>query len=138
MKVIFFKKNSRKKYEYAVIVVKNNNKLILVKHKERNTFEIPGGHVEKGESLFQCATRELQEETGAIYFSLKHICDYGVEKNGIVTYGGLFYANVKEFGVLPDLEIELIKEFDSLPEDVLLTYPTIQPFVLSIVEDEII
>ncbi len=69
---------------------------------------------------------------------MKHICDYGVEAKGITTCGGLFYANVKEFGPLPNLEIELIKEFDSLPEDKLLTYPTIQPLLLRKVENEII
>lgn len=136
MKVLFFEKNSRDKYKYCVIVVKKDDKLILVKHKKRETYEIPGGHIEEGESLLACATRELKEETGASRFEIKHICDYGVEKDNIITCGGLFYANVSEFGPLPDFEIESIKEFSSLPEDSLLTYPMIQPQLLKRVEDE--
>ncbi len=136
MNVVFFEKNSREKYKYCVIVVKKDNNLVLVKHKKRDTYEIPGGHIEEGETLLQCATRELKEETGAVDFEIKHICDYGVEKDNKITCGGLFYANVKKFGPLPDFEIESIKEFTLLPEDNLLTYPAIQPHLLKRVEDE--
>ncbi len=32
---------------FAVIIAVHNGKYIFCKHKERNTFEIPGGHREK-------------------------------------------------------------------------------------------
>jgi 8-oxo-dGTP pyrophosphatase MutT (NUDIX family) len=45
-------------------------KILLLKNKD-NTFEIPGGHVEKGESYLDGAKREFFEETGIKISNLK-------------------------------------------------------------------
>ena len=37
---------------------------LLVRHRARQTWELPGGHIEDGESSRDCAARELLEETG--------------------------------------------------------------------------
>lgn len=120
---------------FAVIVSRFHNKWILAKHKDRETWEIPGGHREKGEEINITASRELQEETGAKKFRLIPICIYSVTKEDsdntkhpISTFGGLYFAEVAELGDLPDLEIEKIQFFDSLPRE--LTYPEIQPRLL--------
>ena len=51
--------------KFAVIVSQSNGKWVFCKHKERDAYEVPGGHREAGESILETAKRELQEETGA-------------------------------------------------------------------------
>ncbi len=41
------------------------NKLVLVEHKTRG-WEIPGGHIEEGESIHTALIRELKEEAGLV------------------------------------------------------------------------
>lgn len=50
----------------GVIVVKNGKILVgLRKHSHGSgTWQFPGGHLEFGESVVQCAIREAMEETG--------------------------------------------------------------------------
>lgn len=40
-----------------------DNKIVLVEHKNRG-WELPGGHIEDGESIIEALTRELHEEAG--------------------------------------------------------------------------
>lgn len=65
--------------KFAVIISKTDNKWVFCKHKERETYEIPGGHREPGESVLETAKRELQEETGAVDFRIEPICVYSVK-----------------------------------------------------------
>lgn len=116
------------KLEFAVIVSKYFKKLILVKHKNRSTWEIPGGHREKNEDIKDTAKRELYEETGALEYTLKPICEYSVTTNEITRYGRLFFSEVTKLADHLEFEIEKIEFFDELPEN--LTYPNIQPKLL--------
>lgn len=120
---------------FAVIVARFNNKWILSKHKDRTTWEIPGGHRENGENIDDTASRELYEESGAKEFKLTPICIYSVSKDDndiskhpTSTFGGLYFADVSEIGDLPDLEIGKVEFFKELPKE--LTYPNIQPYLL--------
>ena len=116
---------------FAVIISQSNGKWVFCKHKERDTYEVPGGHRESGEDILETAKRELQEETGAIQFDMKPICVYSVTgKNrvndtGEETYGLLCFAEITEFDKELHSEMEKIVLLDGLPEN--WTYPLIQP-----------
>ena len=45
--------------KYAVIVARYKDKWVFGRHKQRDTWEIPGGHREPGETIEQTALREL-------------------------------------------------------------------------------
>lgn len=118
--------------KFAVIISKSNGKWVFCKHKERNTYEVPGGHREMGENILQTAKRELYEETGATEFSIKPICVYSVTQNdnfnGEETFGMLFYAEITAFEAELHSEIEKIILSDELIDS--WTYPDIQPLLL--------
>ena len=130
LKVSFYELNTidENKLDFAVIACRYNKKWIYVKHKKRNTWEIPGRHKEANENIDTAAKRELYEETGAKKFDLHPICIYSVDRENDKSYGQLYYADVYCFDDLPDYEIEKIKLFDSMPSN--LTYPLIQPTLL--------
>lgn len=120
--------------KFAVIISKTDNKWIFCKHKERETYEIPGCHREPGESILETAKRELQEETGAVDFRIEPICVYSVKGKTRVneniddeTFGMLFIADINSFEELHS-EIEKILISDKLVEN--WTYPLIQPILI--------
>jgi 8-oxo-dGTP diphosphatase len=111
---------------YSVISAKFNNKWIFVRHHKRTTFEIAGGHIEKGETSYEAAGRELMEETGAVKFNIHCIATYSVNKDGETGWGRLYFAKVSELGPVPDVsEIAEVILSDHLPEN--NTHPDIQP-----------
>lgn len=110
--------------DFAVIVSSYNDKWIYCKHKERDTWEIPGGRIEAGESPINAAKRELQEETGALLFELQPLCIYSVARES-ESYGLLCYAKIESLTELQNTEIGMIGFFDDEPQH--LTYPKIQP-----------
>lgn len=122
-----------KELKYAVIGASFQGKWVYVKHKQRDTWEIPGGHREAGEDINNTAKRELYEETGAKEFELEPVCDYSVTTDNDQSYGRLFYTEITKFGALPDFEIGEIRLFDQLPAK--LTYPEIQPHLYNKVQN---
>ncbi len=47
---------------FAVIIAKTKGKWVFCKHKERDTYEVPGGHRESGEDISESEYSVLQEE----------------------------------------------------------------------------
>lgn len=121
------------KLKFAVIVACYNGKYVWCKHKQRDTYEIAGGHRENGESITEAAKRELYEETGAVEFKIKPVCVYSVcgktqvNSIGDETFGMLFVADIAELENELYSEIEHIGLFDGVPHR--LTYPLIQPLL---------
>lgn len=113
-----------KNLKFAIILSMYKNKYVFVRTKKRGTWEMPAGHREPDEDINITASRELREETGAKRFTVLPINDYSVKIFESFTYGRLFYANIKEFNNLVDKEIEEVKLFDTLPDE--LSYPKIQ------------
>jgi 8-oxo-dGTP diphosphatase len=100
------------KIKYVVLLTEYRNELVIIRNKNRATWEIPGGKRETDEPLLKAASRELYEETGAIDFDLT---PYGIYlMNG--SFGMNFYARIYELGDLPDYEIAEIKFCKSLPD----------------------
>lgn len=131
LEVKFFDEVDDRLLRFAVIISKTNGKWVFCKHKKRDTYEVPGGHREAGESIFETAKRELKEETGAIDFDIKPICTYSVKGKTRVneniddeTYGMLYIADIHSFGEIHS-EIEKIVVVDNLVEN--WKYPLIQP-----------
>ena len=99
----------------VICVSEYNGKWVYSKHRERGTWEVPGGHIEEGETPIEAAKRELYEETGAVDVEITPVCLYKIS-----TYGMLCYAKIKKFDKIPDSEMEEIGFFDQEPEN--LTY----------------
>ncbi len=122
---------------FAVIISKTQNKYVFCKHKDRDTWEIPGGHREQfsdgnWENIMDTAKRELYEETGALEFNIKPVCVYSVTKpdnfDGRESFGMLFFADVQCFETELHSEIEKIAIMNEFPER--WTYPDIQPHLI--------
>ncbi|MBO5088221.1 MAG: NUDIX domain-containing protein [Lachnospiraceae bacterium] len=134
MEVKFYEIIDDSLLRFAVIISKSCGKWVFCKHKERNTYEVPGGHREENESILETARRELYEETGAVEYEITPVCVYSVtgknrvNETGEETFGMLYYADVKQFEQDLHSEMEKVELFDELPED--WTYPLIQPLLI--------
>ena len=120
--------------KYAVIISRHQNKWVFCKHRERDTYEIPGGHREAGEDILTTAERELCEETAAVDFTIEPVCVYSVtgknrvNQTGEETFGMLYFAEIASFDDVLHSEMEAVYLFEQLPES--WTYPLIQPLLI--------
>lgn len=124
-----YENNTLGEYKYVVILSQYNGHILLSRHKERPTWETQGGHIESGETPLEAAKRELYEESGAILFDIKPLCDYwaGDSETKHGANGMVFMAVIQKMGVIPESEMSEVREFDVLPEK--LTYPEITPIL---------
>ena len=134
LEVKFYDRVDDELLKFAVIISQTDGKWVFCKHKERDTYELPGGHREAVEDIFTTAERELREETGAVNFTIKPICVYSVkgktrvnENENDESFGMLFTADITSFEPLHS-EIESILITDRLVDN--WTYPLIQPKLL--------
>lgn len=116
--------------KFAVIISKYEGKWVFCKHKERDTYEVPGGHREAGENILDTAKRELNEETCASDFAISQVGVYSVidTEENTETFGMLYFADIKSFEGELHSEIEKIIITENLPAE--WTYPLIQPKIM--------
>lgn len=135
VEVKFFDQALDSDLTFAVIAARYEDRWLLCRHRDRQTWEMPGGHREPGESIYQTAQRELLEETGVAECQLEAVSAYGVyTEDGQRTYGGLFFAEVEELGRRPEgSEIAENRLMEGLPEHH-MTHPDIQPVLLQRVQ----
>lgn len=132
VEVNFYEQIDDELLKFAVIIARADGKWVFCKHKERDTYEVPGGHRETGESISETAKRELKEETGAIDFEIKPVCIYSVKGKTRVneniddeTFGMLFIADIVSFEKELHSEMEKVIITENLVDN--WTYPLIQP-----------
>lgn len=131
LEVKFYDKVEDSVLDFAVIISRTDGKWVFCKHKERDTYEVPGGHREAGETIEETAKRELKEETGAVDFKIRPVCVYSVKGKTRInkdeeqeTFGMLYVADIFSFEEIHS-EIEKIIICDELVNN--WTYPLIQP-----------
>lgn len=118
---------SMKPYIFVVVLSRVGDQLLLSRHKQRQTWETQGGHIEQGETPEQAAARELYEESGARASELVPLCDYTAGDEKGQSSGAVFVARIAVLEQMPDSEMAEIRLFDTLPSEDKLTYPWITP-----------
>ena len=92
-------------------------------------WEIPGGHIEKGESWLDAAKREMYEETGATKIEVEPISVYKIN-----SFALLCYCKILEMKELPkEYEMKELIFSDKLPKN--LTYPDTYKLFFDIVNE---
>ncbi|MDO4356764.1 MAG: NUDIX domain-containing protein [Clostridia bacterium] len=117
--------NSLGDYIFVVTLSEYRGKLLLSRHRRRDTWETQGGHIEPDETPLAAARRELYEESGATAFAIEPLCDYRAGDGASATNGMVFVAKIAVLGDLPDSEMAEVRAFDGLPAN--LTYGNITP-----------
>lgn len=117
---------------YVVLGARYRDQWIFVRHNERESWEMPAGHIEPGEAADEAAARELQEETGAKLFKLNPVSDYSVSVNDRTEYGRLYFAEIRELDDQLEHEIEELRLAARLPSN--LTYPEVQTLLFDRLE----
>lgn len=114
-------------YKYVVVCSRCGDKWLLSRHRQRDTWETQGGHIEPGETPEMAARRELYEESGVKDAALYPVCDYlGYDAHSHAN-GVVFLAKIHSLGALPESEMKETRLFDALPEN--LTYPNVSPLL---------
>lgn len=100
--------------KYVVVCVRHEGQWLLVRHRDRDTWEMPGGHIESNETPIEAAHRELFEEAGVKAGVLLPVCNFFAQDDKGYAYGRLFYATVAKLCELPSFEMaerHLFKEW---------------------------
>lgn len=129
MKINFYEPIHGDYLQYVVMICHYQGKWVFCQHHTRQTLELPGGHREEGEDNLTAAKRELYEETGAIQYHIKPLCEYSVvDDNQKESFGMLYDVEILELESQLHYEIAKVVLMDELPKH--WTYPDIQPYLI--------
>ena len=93
------------------VIITKNNKILLLQ-KKNGKYELPGGHIEVGESAINGAKREVKEEIGVDVINLKQI----VSNNSRVLYkGNIINSNITLSDEHKSYKFVLQKDLFKLP-----------------------
>lgn len=124
----------------GTILVNIENKMIGLVYREKyNDFSFPKGHIEKNETLLECALRETEEETGHVCIPIKetpigvneYIDALGQQVNVYMFLAKDIGETCKEIDVKDKEELVWV-EFDDV--DNKLTYDKLKDFWICIKE----
>ena len=79
---------------FSLIVGRNDLGYLLVHNAKRDVWELPGGFIDAGETARQCATRELEEESGQKIAELRWRAAMEIEAGTRTSYGALYCADI--------------------------------------------
>lgn len=82
---------------YALILDDTSSKILMVKNKGNASWSLPGGAVEKEETLDQAAIREAKEETG-----------FDVRVHGIIAINECIFEKKQEHAIFFTFRAEVI------------------------------
>ncbi|MGD0032885.1 NUDIX hydrolase [Paenibacillus illinoisensis] len=82
---------------YALILDDTSSKILMVKNKGNSSWSLPGGAVEKEETLDQAAIREAKEETGL-----------DVKVQGVIAINECIFEKKQEHVILFTFRAEVI------------------------------
>lgn len=83
---------------FTQVVTRYQHASVLVYVTERDQWETPGGGIEPGEHVDDCAVRELWEETGQVAAAIHHVGWFRIHfaRDGRQEYGALYVAELAE------------------------------------------
>lgn len=115
----------------ANVVITRDDGSILLQLRRDGTYGLPGGLLEPGESLLQCAIRETQEECGVLFSDMQFVDIFSgseytftlTNQDQINVITAVYHADLKEGSgeiVINDEESEELRFFSpvALPENV--------------------
>jgi 8-oxo-dGTP diphosphatase len=83
---------------FSLVIGRHSSGYLLVRNTKRDVWELPGGFIDAGESARQCATRELEEESGQHAANLRWRAVLEIEVQcGTTTktiYGAMYCADI--------------------------------------------
>jgi 8-oxo-dGTP diphosphatase len=82
--------------ELAGCVIIKDEKLLLLHKLKENHYEFPGGKVQKGEVLWDTATREAKEEIGCDVDAVTYIGYYDFAHDNKELRSHLFYTSINK------------------------------------------
>jgi 8-oxo-dGTP pyrophosphatase MutT (NUDIX family) len=102
------------------VMLIRDGRVLLVRHTYRPDWYLPGGGVDRGESLEQAARREAQEEAGATLGSLELLGVYSNFWNHRTDHVAVFICEDFSVSEEHDWEIDELRWFplEALPTDI--------------------
>ena len=115
-------------YTRVICVSRYKGKFVFSYNKKRKGWEIPGGHIEEGESWMEAAKREMFEETGATKIEVEPVCVYKINSFAVLCFCEII--EIEE--ISKEYEMEKVMICDNLPQK--LTFPEAHTLYLDIVK----